>query len=157
MSFQTPYTFQVVIDCAAPHVLAQWWAQALHWEVEPQDPDFIGSMLRQGFATEQETTTHRGSLVWATGAAINHPDARAGAPRLLFQLVPEPKTGKNRVHLDLRISAGPSSGSGTGELDRLIALGATEVGRGSQGPHSWVVLTDPEGNELCLPATLAQG
>jgi len=140
------YTVQVVVDCRSPHELADWWAEVLRWQVEPQDEAFIRSMVDQGFATEAETTTHRGHLVWATGAAINHPDG-GGAPRILFQQVPEPKTVKNRVHLDLR-AAGEAS---AGELDRLLGLGATRVGEGSQGPHSWVVLTDPEENELCLP------
>ena len=53
---------------------------------------------------------------------------------------------KNRVHLDLR-SAAPATGK---ELDRLTALGATRVGEGRQGPHQWVVLADPEGNEFCV-------
>lgn len=140
----SPYAFQVTIDAAQPHVLADWWAQALGWTVEPQDADFIRSMLAQGFASEAETTEHRGALVWATGAAINHPDG--AAPRLLFNQVPEAKTVKNRVHLDLR-SAAPATGE---ELDRLTALGATRVGEGRQGPHQWVVLADPEGNEFCV-------
>ena len=144
----TPYSVQVVIDSAAPHPLADWWAEALGWEVEPQDPDFIGSMVDQGFATEADTAHHRGRLVWATAVAINHPDGTAGAPRILFQQVPEPKTTKNRIHLDLRSVADPS----LAEKERLLALGATEVGGGQQGPQiAWVVLTDPEGNELCLP------
>jgi hypothetical protein len=147
MSDSLPYTVQVVVDCADPHPLADWWAEALGWLVEPQDSDFIRSMVDQGLATEDDTTTHRGALVWATGAAINHPEGTARAPRILFVQVPEPKTVKNRVHLDLRTTAEPS----LAEKDRLLALGATEVGRGQQGPNSWVVLTDPEGNELCLP------
>lgn len=142
------YTVQIVIDCAAPHPLADWWAEALGWQVEPQDEDFIRSMVDRGFATEGETTRHRDRLVWATGAAILHPEGTDRAPRILFVQVPEPKTVKNRVHLDLRTTAEPT----TAERDRLLALGATQVGTGQQGPHSWVVLTDPEGNELCLPA-----
>jgi hypothetical protein len=143
-----PYTVQVVIDCAAPHPLADWWAEALGWEVESQDPDFIRSMVDQGFATDDDTTTHCGALVWATGAAIRHPEGLERAPRLLFQKVPEPKTVKNRVHLDLRSPAEPS----LAEKERLVGLGATEIGGGSEGPRvAWVVLTDPEGNELCLP------
>ena len=141
------YTVQVVIDCASPHPLADWWAEALGWEVEPQDADFIRSMVDQGYATDAETATHDGKLVWASGAAINHPEGTDRAPRILFVQVPESKTVKNRVHLDLRGSDDPS----TAELDRLVGLGATQVGTGQQGPHSWVVLTDPEGNELCLP------
>jgi hypothetical protein len=148
MSDAQPYTVQVVIDSADPHPLADWWAEALGWQVEPQDADFIRSMVDQGFATDDQTTTHRGALVWATGAAINHPEGDDLAPRILFQKVPEPKTVKNRVHLDLRGAADPSPA----ERDRLLALGATEIGSGTEGPQTaWVVLTDPEGNELCLP------
>ena len=147
----TPYTVQVVIDCDSPHVLADWWADAMRWDVEPQDEGFIRSMIDQGFASEDDTITHHGRLVWAEGAAINHPDGAAGAPRILFQRVPEPKTGKNRVHLDLRASGA----SDDGELERLLSLGATRLGEGTQGPHHWVVLADPEGNELCLPVPAA--
>jgi hypothetical protein len=143
----TPYTVQVVVDCAEPHPLADWWAEALGWEVESQDPDFIRSMIAQGFATDAETTTHRGALVWASGAAIRHPEGLDRAPRILFQQVPEAKTVKNRLHLDLRSGAEPS----LAERDRLVAMGATEIGGGTQGPMiAWVVLTDPEGNELCV-------
>jgi len=148
MSEAQPYTVQVVIDSAEPHRLADWWAEALGWEVEPQDPDFIRSMVDQGFATDEQTTTHRGRLVWATGAAIAHPEGTDRVPRILFMKVPEPKTVKNRVHLDLRSTAEPS----LAERDRLVSLGATEIGHGQEGPTTaWVVLTDPEGNELCLP------
>jgi Glyoxalase-like domain len=142
------YTVQVVVDCAEPHPLADWWAEVLGWQVEPQDEAFIRSMVDQGFATDADTTTHNGALVWAAGAAIRHPEGLERAPRILFQQVPEPKTVKNRVHLDLRSTAEPS----LAERDRLLGLGASEIGGGQQGPQvAWVVLTDPEGNELCLP------
>jgi hypothetical protein len=136
-------TFQVTIDCAQPHVLADWWADALGWAVEPSDEAFIRSMVQAGHAQESDTTTHRGTLVWAEGAALVPPE---GMPRVLFVRVPEPKRGKNRLHLDLR--AGEADRPA--QLERLLAAGATEIGRGSQGPHTWVVLTDPEGNEFCL-------
>lgn len=142
----TPYAVQIAIDCADPHELARWWAEALRWQVEPQDESFIRSMIDQGHATEADTRTYRGALVWATASAINHPDG-GNAPRILFQQVPEPKTTKNRVHLDLHTAGDPTAE----ELDRLLALGATRVGHGNEGPHHWVVLTDPEENELCLP------
>jgi hypothetical protein len=143
-----PYTVQVVVDCAEPHPLADWWAEVLGWEVEVQDEGFIRSMVEQGFATDADTTRHMDALVWASGAAIRHPGGLDRAPRILFQQVPEPKTVKNRVHLDLRSTAAP----GLAEKDRLLALGATEIGGGTQGPQvAWVVLQDPEGNELCLP------
>jgi len=154
MSTAQPYTVQVVVDCAGPHPLADWWAEALGWEVEEQDEGFIRSMVDQGFATEADTTRHKGALVWASGAAIRHPEGLERAPRILFQRVPEPKTVKNRVHLDLRSTAQPD----LAERERLLALGATEIGGGTEGPRvAWVVLQDPEGNELCLPVPPPSG
>lgn len=138
------HTFQVTVDCAAPHDLADWWAEALGWQREPSDEAFITRMVEAGHAAASDTTRHRGELVWAEGAAVVHPEG--SAPRLLFQRVPEPKTGKNRVHLDVRVGAEQRES----EVARLVALGARELHRASQGPHSWVTLADPEGNELCV-------
>ncbi len=141
------YNFQVTIDSADPHLLADWWADLLGWEVEPSDEDFIRSMIDQGYATEADTTTHHGALVWSEGAAIRHPDADTGpGARILFQLVPEAKAVKNRVHLDVRVGAEKMEA----ELQRLTDAGATFLHRGQQGPYRWVTITDPEGNELCL-------
>ena len=138
------FDFQVAIDCSAPHQLADWWAEALGWEVEPQDEAFIRRMVEAGHATEEQTVRHRGALVWREGAAITSPDP--DRPRVLFQQVPEPKSGKNRLHLDVRV--GPDRQEA--EVTRLLELGATELWRGSQGPHSWVTMADPEGNEFCV-------
>jgi hypothetical protein len=137
-------TFQVTIDSAAPHPLADWWAEALGWEREPSDEAFIRTMIEQGLARESDTMQYGGELVWVEGAAIRHPTA--AAPRVLFQLVPEPKTVKNRVHLDVRV--GPDDLAA--EVERLVARGATVLHEGRQGPHRWVTIADPEGNELCL-------
>ena len=136
--------FQVVIDCAAPHELADWWAEALGWQVEAQDEAFIRRMIDAGHASEADTTRHRGALVWKEGAAINSPDP--GRPRVLFQLVPEGKTVKNRLHLDLRVGEERREA----EVARLVAAGAKELHRASQGPHEWATLADPEGNEFCV-------
>jgi hypothetical protein len=138
------FDFQVAIDCSSAHELADWWAEALGWEVEAQDEAFIRRMVAEGHATEEQTAVHRGALVWREGAAITSPEP--GRPRVLFQQVPEPKTGKNRLHLDVRF--GPERQEA--EVSRLLALGATELWRGSQGPHSWVTMADPEGNEFCV-------
>lgn len=71
---------------------------------------------------------------------------RSGATRgLFFQPVPEPKVAKNRVHLDLR-----PSGSMAAEVERLLGLGATVVGRVDVEGSFWTVMQDPEGNELCV-------
>ena len=141
------YDVQVVIDASDPHALADWWAEAIGWVVEPSDEDFIRKMVAEGYATEADTATHRGVLVWREGAAIRHPEGlESGRPRILFQLVPESKTVKNRVHLDIRVGAENREK----ELARLVAAGATELHRGRQGPHAWITIADPEGNELCL-------
>jgi hypothetical protein len=74
-------------------------------------------------------------------------DPAGAGPRLFFQRVPEQKTAKNRVHLDVNV--------GKDRLDakvaELVALGATEHGRREELGSSWVVMRDPEGNEFCLP------
>jgi hypothetical protein len=136
--------FQVTIDCASPHELADWWAEALGWTVEPSDEAFIRRMVEAGHASEEDTTTHKGVLVWKDGQAITSPDP--GRPRVLFQRTADAKTAKNRVHLDLRL--GEQAQQAT--VDRLTAMGATELWRGRQGPHTWVTMADPEGNEFCV-------
>ncbi|WP_184840578.1 VOC family protein [Allocatelliglobosispora scoriae] len=146
--------FQVTVDAERPHELAEWWAETLGWEVEPSNEEFIRKMVDEGFATEDQTMTYKGVLVWKGGAAINRPDGQ----RMLFQEGPEgrpgdPTTGPsmperrhNRMHLDLRL----------GDADRdevvatLIARGATKLWDGRQGPHTWVTMADPEGNEFCV-------
>jgi hypothetical protein len=101
-------------------------------------------MVDAGHAAESDTMRHNGELVWTVGAAIRHPTG--AAPRVLFQLVPEPKTVKNRVHLDVRVGADGRDA----EVARLTARGATVLHHGRQGPYTWVTMADPEGNELCL-------
>jgi hypothetical protein len=140
------YEFQVTVDCAHPHTLADWWAETLGWQVEPQDETFIRRMIDEGYATEDDTQLHKGALVWKEGAAIRHPEGLERAPRLLFQQVPEPKAGKNRMHLDVRIGTGAVEPA----MAALIARGAKFLHQGQQGPHTWVTLADPEGNEFCL-------
>ena len=138
------FDVQITIDSSSPHELADWWAEALGWQVEPQDESFIRRMVETGAAAESDTTTHKGALVWKSGAGVNSPDP--GRPRLLFQSVPEPKNGKNRMHFDVRVGAERREA----EVARLLSLGATELWRGSQGPYQWATLADPEGNEFCV-------
>jgi hypothetical protein len=107
----------LVIDCADPAGLADFWCDVLGWTKADVEDD--------------------------GGIEIAPPDG-AGVS-LLFEPVPEAKTLKNRLHLDLR----PRGIDQHLELDRLLALGARPVDIG-QGDQTWVVLTDPEGNEFCL-------
>ena len=144
-----PHDFQIAVDAQRPHELADWWAQTLGWVVEPSDEAFIRRMIAEGYATEADTMSHHGVLVWRDGAAIRYPgDAGSGGtrPRVLFQLVPEPKTVKNRVHLDVRVGAENVEA----EVASLTERGAAFLHRGSQGPHTWVTMADPEGNEFCV-------
>jgi Glyoxalase-like domain len=139
------YKFQVTVDAEDPHRLADWWAEALGWDVEPQDEQFIRTMIAEGHATDSDTTSHGGKLVWKEGAAITHPAGRDAAPRVYFQLVPEAKAVKNRLHLDLRVGDDVSE-----VVERLTAAGASYLYDGSQGPNTWITMTDPEGNEFCV-------
>jgi predicted enzyme related to lactoylglutathione lyase len=72
--------------------------------------------------------------------------AQPGAPRLAFQRVPETKTGKNRLHLDLAVGDLPAA------IERAISLGATTAPNGAFDEYGvrWTVMQDPEGNEFCL-------
>jgi hypothetical protein len=140
------YEFQVTVDSADPHALADWWAETLGWQVQPQDEAFIRRMISAGHAADGDTKLHNGALVWKDGAAICHPDGTQRAPRVLFQLVPEPKAVKNRVHLDVRIGADDLTSAVAG----LIARGAKVLHNGQQGPYTWVTLADPQGNEFCV-------
>jgi hypothetical protein len=142
------YDFQVTVDATDPHALADWWAESLGWVVESSDEALIRRMIAAGYATEDDTLTHNGTLVWKEGAAIRHPDGSDNGPRrrVLFQLVPEAKTSKNRVHLDVWVGAENVDA----ELERLSSRGAKFLHRGQQGPQTWITVADPEGNEFCI-------
>jgi hypothetical protein len=138
------YDVQVVVDSPAPHELADWWAETLGWAVEEQDEALIQRLVDSGAASEEDTVRHRGALVWRIGAAIRSPEP--GRPRVLFQLSTEPRSVKNRVHLDVSVGAEQRDA----EVARLVARGATELWRAAQGPFAWVTLADPQGNEFCV-------
>ncbi len=145
-----PVAFQVVLDCADPHELADWWAQTMGWTLEPTNEEFIRRMISEGYAGDDDTRVWRDQLWWATGAAILHPEALEGAAcrRILFQKVPEDKAGKNRMHLDLRVT---SDGTDLDVArDALLGRGASFQHAGSEGPHRWYTMSDPEGNEFCI-------
>jgi hypothetical protein len=139
-------SIQITVDSANPHRQAVWWAETLGWTVEPSDPDFIQKMIDEGHASEDETLIFDGELAWRSGAGICPLDQLGKVPRqrILFQLVPEAKTVKNRVHLDL----------GLGDIEvvrgKLLARGATFLHAAAQGPFTWYTLADPEGNEFCI-------
>jgi hypothetical protein len=147
------HEFQVTVDCADPHTTADWWAETLGWQVEPQDGAFIRRMISAGHAADSDTKLHNGTLVWKAGVAIVHPDGTQRAPRVLFQLVPEAKAVKNRVHLDVRIGADDVEAA----VAALTARGAKVLHTGQLGPYTWVTLADPEGNEFCVSQSAPPG
>jgi hypothetical protein len=91
---------------------------------------------------------------WDRYAARVDPDDVG--PRLYFQRVPEPKTAKNRVHLDLAVSGGRSTPveerrrQVAAAVERAVAAGATRLRAVDEDDEHWVVLQDPEGNEFCM-------
>ena len=133
-------TFQLVIDCADPEPLARFWAAALRYEFEPP-PD--------GFATWDDYWRDFGLPEEDLGIGedrIVDPEGRG--PGIWFQKVPERKTIKNRLHLDL---APHITDDRDALIDALLARGATRASVGQDEPEaSWTVLADPEGNEFCV-------
>lgn len=142
------YSIQVVIDSEDPHTQADWWAETLGWALEPTDQDLIDKMLAGGYAQQSDVIEHNGIRVWSTGAAVCRPDemGQKDRQRLLFQSVPEPKTVKNRVHLDIRLDTDDKDAV-RAELEKR---GAKFLHQGNQGPHVWYTMADPEGNEFCI-------
>jgi predicted enzyme related to lactoylglutathione lyase len=105
---------QIVVDSEDPARLARWWAAALGYQIVNEEPGEVE--IRRS------------------------PDEMPG---LVFTPVPDAKTVKNRLHIDLR----PDNQEA--EVERLVNMGARPVDIG-QGDVNWVVLADPEGNEFCV-------
>lgn len=122
-------------DAEHPERLIRFWCEVLGYEFEPLSPAARAELEAMGL--DPDTSG------WMFAAAV---DPSGVGPRLLAQRVPEGKTTKNRLHLDVRVgSAGRAA-----EVARLITLGATEHGGFDEHGSSWTVLTDVEGNEFCV-------
>lgn len=144
--------WKVVIDAADPHTQADFWAEALGYTVEDNSA-LIEKLLGAGALPEAAVTRAHDRHAFRDLAAARHPDdpydENSGTGlgrRLLFQRVPEPKTVKNRLHLDLH--AGPARRDT--EVARLESLGATVQRHVEEQGGTWTVMTDPEGNEFCV-------
>ncbi|MGP4110122.1 VOC family protein [Streptomyces sp. 4N509B] len=144
--------FQVSFDAHDPAALGAFWAVALKYVEQPPPPGFDtwpDALRAFGFSEEEIEG----------GAAYALVDPEGKGPRLFFQKVPEGKTAKNRVHLDVNVTA-PLRGEGgdpeaaRAAVDehaaRLVEAGATKVRAYSKHGEYWVTLQDPEGNELCV-------
>ena len=114
----------VIVDCQDPRRQAEWWAQVLGYEVNQRNP-----------------------------GEFQVSDSAGSAGSLYFMKVPEPKAGKNRMHLDL-----VTAGSMEAEVARLVEAGAQVVEvrqdpASLDNPDTWTVMRDPEGNEFCVTST----
>lgn len=140
------HNFQVTFDAADPMTVAEFWASALGYAVQPP-PD--------GFDTWDEFAASAGIPEEERDnlAAIVDPDGEG--PRVLFQKVPEGKTVKNRLHLDVNVSARGADAEQQrteidAEVERLLALGATKLAEFDDPTGIWTVMQDVEGNEFCV-------
>lgn len=113
----------IAIDAEQPRTVADFWCAVLGWQVIEEDDD---------------------------GVSIGPPDG--SWPTIDVLAVPERKSVKNRLHLDVRADGVTTAE----ELDRLLALGARRADVGQDPDVSWVVLADPEGNEFCLLSRTVQ-
>jgi hypothetical protein len=137
--------FQVTFDCADPERVAWFWCEALGYVVPPPP---------RGFASWEEFD--RGLPPEQQGSAYACVDPSGTGPRLFFQRVPEGKTVKNRVHLDVRVGTGLVGEERLAALEaecaRLVPLGAVRVRLlpADDNEESCIVMQDVEGNEFCL-------
>jgi len=115
---------EIVLDCQNAARLAPFWEVALGWRIRPYDDAEIARLASLGLTPETDPSV-----------AVDAPD---GSLVLFVQEVPEPKTAKNRMHLDIRLRDDT-------HLNELLKLGATIQFE----YEDWLVLTDPEGNEFC--------
>ena len=113
----------ITVDAHHPRALAEFWAEVLGWTIG-EDGDDIGWWIEREVGDPRKT----------------------GIPDILFLKVPDTKVVKNRLHLDLR----PNDQGA--EVARLEKLGAKkiEIGQSTDSDTTWVVMTDPEGNEFCV-------
>ena len=112
----TAFIKYVTFDCADPRRLSAFWSGVTGYKFVTKEDDF---------------------------AALAPPDHR-GVRGILFWRVPEPRTAKSRMHVDLA-TKNPEE-----EIERLVALGATKVEFREGNGSSWTVMLDPEGNEFCI-------
>ena len=138
---------QVTFDAADPTALAAFWAEALGYVIQPPPEEFeTWDQALDAWGVPPEERDSRSAIV----------DPEGKGPRIYIQRVPEGKTAKNRVHLDVRAAPGLKGeermAALSTEAERLKALGATEMYRfeANAMDEGMIAMQDPEGNEFCL-------
>ena len=139
---------QITFDCADPAALATFWAAALDYQLDPPPPGFDSwEAALTAFKVPEDQWNSRSALKPIEG----------NGPRLFFQQVPEGKTAKKPLHLDVRVAVGLTGDERMATLEaeatRLEAMGATRAYRVDPAlpmEAGFISMLDPEGNELCL-------
>lgn len=145
------HAFQVTFDAIDPAALAAFWAEALGYVLQPPPEGFENwDSFADSIGIPEEDRDKLAAIV----------DPSGDGPRVLFQKVPEVKTAKNRVHLDVDHTSTRDLGDAASpqdrraaineETDRLAGLGATWVADFDEPTGVWTVMLDPEGNEFCV-------
>lgn len=132
---------ELVVNCRDPRALAEFWCAVLGYRVL----ETLDGLVEIGPADFLADTPEAFSEEWKARVRAGPP-----APTIVFAVVPEPKTVKNRLHIDVS----PIDATHEAEVERILALGAERADVG-QGDVSWTVLRDPEGNEFCVLRSLA--
>ncbi len=135
----TLHVREVVIDCASHDAVVAFWAAALGWQPRRVNEQYVALVPPRG-----RTAAHPDPVERPGGPEPSAGPEPSVGPPILFQLVPEPKVAKNRVHLDF---GAPDTAEA---VARLVDLGATVLAERSLGEFRWTVLADPEGNEFCV-------
>ncbi len=136
---------QISFDAADPRRLGTFWAEVLGYVEQPPPAGFhTWDAYLDSIDLPAEEREQMYSVVDPAGAG----------PRLLFQTVPEGKTAKNRIHLDVNVAAGHPPEERIAIIQaraaELVGLGATLVEERVDELSHWIVMLDPEGNEFCL-------
>ena len=141
------HSVQVTFDANDPARLAEFWSLALGYVIQPPPEGFDSwDDWAQAMEIPEEN--------WNDARALVDPDGTG--PRLFFQRVPEGKTSKNRVHLDVNAGGGHHVERASmveaveGHVSVLLEAGASFIERFDREHEYWVVLQDPEGNEFCV-------
>lgn len=122
--------YSVVVDCRDVKAQARWWAEALDWKLV--------------YETDDECVI---VPAWLDEAVLRDTPWDRMQPGLVFVPVPDAKSVKNRLHIDLAPHTGQDRDA---EIARLERLGAARVDVGQSPDVTWTVLADPEGNEFCV-------
>jgi hypothetical protein len=141
-------TVQITFDCADPGALSGFWNEVLGYQYQAPP---------EGFASWEDALDAFGVPADERNNASASLDPDGAGPRLFFQKVPEGKTAKNRLHLDVRAAPGLQGDERMAALEsecaRLVALGASRLERFEPDQplsSGFIVMADPEGNEFCL-------